>query len=78
MARVRSLDAGHQSVAVHPTEVDCFYQIVERSDGSRLLHLTTFGSDGRETHPKSSQSLQLDADIALQLVDVIHRTFSGA
>ena len=75
MARVRTFDKGRQNVGVHPTEVDCFYQVISDSDGRRLLHLTTFGSDGRESHPKSSQSLQLDEETARELVRIIGRVF---
>ena len=75
MARLRSLEQGTQDVRVHPTEVDCFYQVVTGTDGSRLLHLTTFGSDDRRSGPKSSQSLQLDAAMARQLMEIIRTTF---
>lgn len=44
-----------------------FYQRVE-AGGEPFIHLTTFGSDGRASAPKSSQSIQLDLDAARQLV----------
>lgn len=75
MARLRSLAQGLQNVKVHPTEVDCFYQVITAADGTRLLHLTTFGSDHRRSDPKSSQSLQIDEPTAQQLVTVIRATF---
>jgi hypothetical protein len=75
MARVRSLEPGTQEVRLHPTEVDCFHQTLEAADGTRYLHLTTFGSDSRRSGPKSSQSIQLDEETARALVAVIRETF---
>lgn len=77
MARVRSLGKGMQSVKAHPSEVDCYWQIIRSADGGRLLHLTTFGSDKRASVPKSSQSLQIDANIAQEIIQVLRSTFPG-
>lgn len=77
MARLRKLEKGTQNVRVHPTEVDCFHQVVTTTDGTRLLHLTTFGSDQRRSDPKSSQSLQIDEPTARELVAVIRAAFPG-
>lgn len=77
MARVRSLEPGSQHVKVHPSEVDCCYQVVIGPSGQTLVHLSTFGSDGRQSNPKSSQSLQLDEVVARELVDVLRRAFPG-
>ncbi|MFF0266872.1 hypothetical protein [Kribbella sp. NPDC004536] len=76
MAKVRSFSEGTQSVKAHPTEVDCCYQIVTTDDGSKLLHLTTFGSDERQSKPKSSQSIQIDEAGALELMQVIRAAFN--
>jgi hypothetical protein len=67
--------AGTQSVKAHPTEVDCFYQTVLDNNGNKILHLTTFGSDGRQSNPKSSQSIQLDERSARALRRIIEETF---
>jgi len=75
MARIRSLEEGKQKVSAHTSLVDCFYQTVDDKDGTRLLHLTTFGSDDRKSSPKSSQSIQIDAETAAKLVTVIRKTF---
>jgi len=77
MARLRSLEKGIQDVRVHPTEVDCFYQEITAADGTRLLHLSTFGSDRRRSAPKSSQSLQINEAAARELMAVIRSTFPG-
>lgn len=75
MARLRSIEKGTQDVKKHPTEVDCFYQVININDGDVLLHLTTFGSDHRRSGPKSSQSLQVDEARARELVALIRTTF---
>ncbi|WIX85852.1 hypothetical protein [Amycolatopsis sp. DG1A-15b] len=75
MARLRSFEKGTQNVKAHPTEVDCFHQVITAADGTRLLHLTTFGSDSRRSGPKSSQSLQIDESTARELMAVIRATF---
>lgn len=75
MARIRSIAAGTQRVQAHPTEVDCYYNIIEDSDGTRLIHLSTFGSDYRQSKPKSSQSIQLDRDMAVQFIEVLLKAF---
>lgn len=75
MARIRRIEKGTQSVSVHPSEVDCFYQVVRGEGGETYLHLSTFGSDDRQSKPKSSQSLQLSQSVADELVAVIRATF---
>jgi len=77
MARIRSLKAGAQSIRAHDSEVDCFYQTAVATDGSRLLHLSTFGSDDRASKPKSSQSIQIDEPIARRLIQILRLTFPG-
>lgn len=75
VAIIRSFEPGRQALQLHRTEVDCYHQTVTASDGSIYLHLTTFGSDGREVPGKSSQSLQLSAASALELAVIIESTF---
>jgi hypothetical protein len=75
MARIRKLEQGTQSIRPHSTEVDCFYNVVQADDGTKLLHLTTFGSDDRASKAKSSQSIQIDGTIARQLVAILADTF---
>lgn len=76
MARVRSFAKSEQHVKAHPTDVDCEYAIVDSNRGP-LLHLSTFGSDDRASGRKSSQSLQLDRQLAQELVAIIEATFPG-
>ncbi|WP_273733047.1 hypothetical protein [Mycolicibacterium septicum] len=75
MARVRSLTLGTQSIRPHDSKVDCFYNVLHDSDGGRLLHLSTFGSDQRQSTPKSSQSIQIDEQIARDLMTLLEETF---
>lgn len=75
MARVRKMARGFQDVKVHPSEVDCFHQVISGPDGRTFVHLTTFGSDDRASKPKSSQSLQLDEGAARDLVAVLRAAF---
>lgn len=77
MARIRRIERGSQTVNVHPTEVDCFYQVISAPDGTKLVHLSTFGSDSRASQPKSSQSIQIDRDAAEVLLEVLQDAFPG-
>jgi 5-methylcytosine-specific restriction protein B len=76
MARIRSLAPSHGDSRVHPTEVDCGWQVLRTADGTRLLQLSTYGSDDRQSQPKVSQTIQLDRDVARQLVQVLQETFN--
>jgi hypothetical protein len=75
VAVIRQFVEGHQLVRHHPTEVDCYFQVLPGP--SPRLHLSTFGSDQRESEPKSSQSIQLDEDRARELIDILKRSFPG-
>lgn len=77
MARIRRITEGRQDVRVHPTEVDCTFQTVYDSDGTKYLHLTTYGSDTRKSGPKSSQTIQIDQAHALELIRILAETFSS-
>lgn len=75
MARIRSLSKGTQSIRAHDSEVDCFYNIVHTNSEERLLHLSTFGSDSRQSKPKSSQSIQIDETVARELIGLLKTAF---
>lgn len=77
MARIRSFAPGDQSVSFHPSEVDCFWQTLSGPSGDTLVHLSTFGSDSRQSKPKSSQSFQFDRQQAEQLLGVLATAFPG-
>ncbi|MGV9613482.1 Shedu immune nuclease family protein [Nocardia xishanensis] len=52
--------------------------MIEDVDHSPLLHLTTFGSEHRASHRKSSQSLQLDREIGAELFGILCKAFDFA
>lgn len=77
MARIRSIEPGTQAIRQHESEVDCYYKSIRADDGTTLLHLTTFGSDVRKSRPKSSQSIQIDREMAAKLIALLRDTFPG-
>lgn len=77
MAIVTEFVAMTGSSQPHPTTVECGYQPVLADDGRRLLQLSTYGSDQRQSHKKTSQTLQFDEDGARELVRIIGEVFPG-
>ncbi|MGB7450244.1 MAG: hypothetical protein WA892_14105 [Ornithinimicrobium sp.] len=76
MALVRSLTRDDRSSGrPHPTEVDCRWQVINGRKGVALFQLSTYGSDGRASDPKVSQTIQLDRDMAAKLVARLCETF---
>ena len=75
MARVRELFADDRSSRAHPTEVECGYLVLTDANGHRLLQLSTYGSDDRQSEKKVSQTIQIDAIVARELVDLMQQTF---
>jgi 5-methylcytosine-specific restriction protein B len=77
MARIREIVPGSQEIRPHKAEnaVTCQYQIVNDDSGDTLLHISTFGSESRESKPKSSQSIQLDRENAIELIAILRQTF---
>ncbi|QBS40529.1 McrB family protein [Nocardia sp. CS682] len=77
MARIREIVQGSQNIRPHKPEdeVSCRYQVIADTDGRPLVHLSTFGSNKRESDPKSSQSLQLTLENAAELMDVFRDAF---
>ncbi|WP_454162420.1 hypothetical protein [Gordonia iterans] len=76
MARIRSITETPAGTRVHPTEVDCEVARVIAEDGQTLLQLSTFGSDQRQSKPKTSQTFQIDRERALELRELIDRYFA--
>ena len=62
-----------ERVSVHGPVACGFYSF--QSHGSTYLQLDTYGSDTRETPGKVSQTIQLDAERAAELVSIINRVF---
>ncbi|MGW4740550.1 McrB family protein [Nocardia xishanensis] len=79
MARIREIvPSTQQRIRPHKVEdaVSCQYKVItDESDGTKLVHLSTFGSDQRESSPKSSQSLQLTLENAAELMNILSSAF---
>jgi hypothetical protein len=75
MALIRSFTRSNGSARPHPSEVDCQWQPLSDASGQRLLQLSTFGSDMRRSQPKVSQTIQIDAATAKQLLQALRETF---
>ncbi|MGW6699829.1 hypothetical protein [Nocardia sp. NPDC055049] len=72
-----------QQIRPHNVEdqVECEWKIIVDTDGSPLLHLSTFGSTNRASKRKSSQSIQLSAGVGRELIAILVEAFgteSGA
>lgn len=64
----------HRDCRPHRTQVDCGWQVI--ADGDRkLLQLSTYGSDERQSGPKVSQTIQVDRLVARNLVRLLTETF---
>lgn len=78
MARIlRIVPSTQERIRPHKLEegVTCEYKVLESPDGETLVHLSTFGSENRESPPKSSQSMQLDREQAAGLMRILRSTF---
>ena len=45
------------------------------SDGKKYFQIDTYGSENRQLKDKISQSIQLDRDMAIELVELLQREF---
>lgn len=76
MAIIRSISRGSSEVSRHRTSVDATYQVVTDNLGT-LFHLSTYGSDGRVSQPKVSQTIQFDRTTASDLLTALREAFPG-
>lgn len=77
MARVVSFFESTSDSGVHPTEVDCGWQVVTTPAGERLIQLSTYGSASRQGEAKVSQTLQFDEAAGRELLAILQRTFGS-
>ncbi|MFG1795615.1 Shedu immune nuclease family protein [Nocardia sp. NPDC049149] len=79
MARILKLKPSTQEIKAHLPEkgVECEYKLID-DYGGPLLHLSTFGSRDRESHRKSSQSMQIDKEIAVDLIRILSTAFGNS
>lgn len=75
MAVIRSFTQTRNSATVHPTRVDCGWQVVPGTEP--YLQLSTYGSDHRQSKPKVSQTIQLDRAAAAELMKILEHAFPG-
>lgn len=76
MATIRSLVPASSNIKRHRTTVDATYQVINDGAGT-LFHLSTYGSDDRESPPKVSQTIQFDREVAEQLMAALRDAFPG-
>lgn len=76
--RISAVEPGNQDVKPHPTDTKCFTQTLDAPNGERLFHISTFGSVARASSPKSSQSMQFDADAAAALINAMVNAFGSS
>lgn len=74
MARIRTFTFRRAAEQAHPTEVDATWAIVGTGPEA-LVQISTYGSDARQSHPKVSQTIQIDEAVAAQLIDVLVDAF---
>lgn len=74
MAKIKEFFQDKKTSSPHPTEVECGYQIVRGPEGP-LLQLSTYGSDHRQSEKKTSQTIQVDRERAIQLLHILKDTF---
>lgn len=75
MAKIKEFFRVTAAAKPHPTEVECGYQVIQ-TPGGPLLQLSTYGSDGRQSEKKVSQTLQLDRKAATELIGILRTTFA--
>lgn len=76
MAFVESFERGTRSnLKRQPSTVTCHYSVADHG-GTRLIQFDTYGSETRANPGKQSQTLQLDAERAKQLVALLKAAFN--
>lgn len=73
MAKIRSFTFRRASNQAH-SEVDATWAVIGTGSGA-LVQISTYGSDFRQSHPKVSQTMQIDEDVAARLINVFVDTF---
>jgi hypothetical protein len=74
MAKIRSfVEEKRDRYTVHD-EIDAVYFSFEK-DGRYLFQIDTHGRDGRKLEGKTSQTLQIDKAAAIQLIEILKRSF---
>lgn len=75
MARIRNIVLGDDRGQLHPTEVEARVKIFGYGANGPVVQIDTFGSDERKIRDKLSQTIQLDRQSGLQLLEILQRTY---
>lgn len=73
MARLRTFTYRPASNTPH-SEVDATWAVIGNG-ADALVQISTYGSDFRQSQPKVSQTIQLDEEMAAQVINVLVDTF---
>lgn len=77
MAYVRSFSQAKDTGSRSRTEVDATYVIVSDKNRGTMVKIATYGSDARQSGPKSSQVFELDLAGAEALIAILRQAFPG-
>lgn len=75
MARIKEIRILPPGSRIHPTEAPLELREIAGPNGTRLVQLTTLGSSNRISHEKPSQTIQIDAQSAEEIMNFIRRAF---
>ncbi len=59
------------------TTSSCGYRLVDLADGTPVVQLETYGSAERKLTAKASQSLEINREMAGDLIRILHEAFPG-
>lgn len=74
---IRELSERHLESARRHQPTDATWAFVGDSSGEPIVQIDTYGSDQRKLRGKSRQSIQVDREMAKQLVEVLRRAYPG-
>lgn len=76
MAKIRSFTFKPAANQQH-SEVDATWAVLG-SGSDALVQISTYGSDFRQSHPKVSQTIQVDEEMAARIINVLVDTFGDS
>lgn len=77
MALVKSLVRGTGVARPIQSEVDATWVVAQDDRYGVVLKISTYGSDSRASSPKPSQVIEVNADVAHDLIDLLTETFGS-
>jgi hypothetical protein len=76
MAIIRELQARVLETDSRHTDAKCTYSVIKDADGTKLLHIDTYGSLGRKFPEKVSQSIRFSKEALEHLKRILAEPFS--